>query len=152
MFEFERKQEVKFTANEWKSVLPGGWADRSMITLVGATGASGIAANIVVTREEIDRFVSIEDYAETQKRAMRAEIERLEILDERPTTLNGAPAFQRLQRFQIEDLIVQQAQTFVMSENAVFVITGTASVEDFDGIIDAIRAFTENFRFTNDKT
>ncbi len=142
---------ANFTANEWKSVLPGGWSDRSMITLVGATGASGIAANIVVTREEIDGFVTVEDYAEGQKQAMATEIEQLEILDERVTTLNGAQAFQRLQRFQIEDLIVQQAQTFVLGENAVFVITGTAAVEDFDGIIDAVRTFTENFRLTNDK-
>lgn len=143
---------MKFTANEWNSVLPGGWADRSMITLVGATGASGIAANIVVTREETDGFMTVEDYAEGQKQAMAAEIERLEILDERAATLNGAPAFQRLQRFQIEDLIVQQAQTFVLDKNAVFVITGTASMEDFDGIIDAVRAFTENFKLINDKT
>ncbi|HXG84036.1 MAG TPA: DcrB-related protein [Pyrinomonadaceae bacterium] len=142
---------MKFTANEWKSVLPGGWADRSMITLVGATGASGIAANIVVTREELDGQTGVEDYAESQKQAMAEEIERLEILDERATTLNGAPAFQRLQRFQIEDLIVQQAQTFVLDKNVVFVITGTASVEDLDAIIDAVRAFAENFRLLNDK-
>lgn len=140
---------TKFNANDWESVLPGGWSDRSMITLVGATGASGIAANIVVTREEIDGFMSVEDYAETQKQAMAAEIEQLEILDERPTTLNGAAAFQRLQRFQIEDLIVQQAQTFVLGGGSVFVITGTAAVEDFNSIIDAVREFTENFRLTN---
>lgn len=140
---------MKFTANDWESVLPGGWADRSMITLVGATGASGIAANIVVTREEIGGQISVEDYAEAQKQAMAAEIELLEILDERPTTLNGAAAFQRLQRFQIEDLIVQQAQTFVLSGDSVFVITGTASIEDFDGIIDAVREFTENFKLSN---
>jgi len=141
---------TKFNANDWESVLPGGWADRSMITLVGATGASGIAANIVVTREQIDGFMSVEDYAETQKQAMAAEIEQLEILDERPTSLNGAAAFQRLQRFQIEDLIVQQAQTFVLSgDGSVFVITGTAAVEDFNSIIDAVREFTENFRLTS---
>lgn len=140
---------MKFTANDWESVLPGGWADRSMITLVGATGASGIAANIVVTREEIGGQMSVEDYAESQKQAMAAEIEQLEILDERPTTLNGAPAFQRLQRFQIEDLIVQQAQTFVLNGDSVFVVTGTAAIEDFDQIIPAVKEFTENFKLSN---
>lgn len=140
---------MKFSANDWESVLPGGWADRSMITLVGATGASGIAANIVVTREEIGGQMSVEDYAESQKQAMAAEIEQLEILDERPTTLNGAPAFQRLQRFQIEDLIVQQAQTFVLNGDSVFVVTGTAAIEDFDQIIPAVKEFTENFKLSN---
>lgn len=140
---------MKFNANDWESVLPGGWVDRSMITLVGATGASGIAANIVVTREEIGGQMSVEDYADGQKQAMAAEIEQLEILDERPTKLNGAPAFQRLQRFQIEDLIVQQAQTFVLGGNSVFVITGTAAIEDFDAIIPAVKEFTENFKLSS---
>ena len=140
---------ANFTANEWKSVLPDSWADRSMITLVGATGAAGIAANIVVTREEIDGQTSVEDYAETQKQAMMQEIERVEILDERATTVNDAPAFQRLQRFQVEDLYIQQAQTFILGGGSVFVITGTAAVEDFNGIIGAVREFTENFQLTN---
>jgi hypothetical protein len=138
-----------FTANDWTSVLPTGWNDRSMITLIGATGASGIAANIVVTKEEIGGHVSIEGYAEAQKRAMTAEIPQLQILDEHPTTVNEAPAFQRLQRFQIENVIIQQAQTFILSKNAVYAITGTAAIEDFNGIIDALRQFTENFRLTN---
>jgi hypothetical protein len=141
---------ANFTANEWKSVLPGGWADRSMITLVGTTGAAGIAANIVVTREEIDGQTSIEDYAETQKQLMMQEVERIEILDERAMIVNDAPAFQRLQRFQIEDLYIQQAQTFILGGGSVFVITGTAAVEDFNNIIGAVREFTENFQLTND--
>ena len=139
-----------FTANDWTSIFPDGWNDRSMITLIGATGAAGIAANIVVTKEETDgQTVSVEDYAEAQKQAMTAEIPQLQILDERPTTVNGAPSFQRLQRFQIENVVIQQAQTFILSKNAVYVITGTAAIEDFNGIIDALRRFTENFRLTN---
>ncbi len=141
---------MKFTANKWKSVLPDGWADRSMITLVGATGAAGIAANVVVTRDDVDGQTSIEDYAETQKQLMMQEIERAEILDERATTVNDMPAFQRLQRFQIEDLYIQQAQTFILGGGSVFVITGTAAVEDFNEITGAIKEFTENFQLTND--
>lgn len=141
---------MEFTAHQWKSALPAGWSDRSMITLVGATGASGIAANIVVTRQQIDNQTSIEDYAEAQKQMMMREIEHVEILDERPTTVNGAPAFQRLQRFEAENFQVQQAQTFVLGADSVFVITGTAALEDFNKITGAVREFTENFQFTND--
>jgi hypothetical protein len=54
-----------------------------------------------------------------------------------------------LQRFEIENVTIQQAQTFVLAKDAVFVITGTASIEDFNGIIGAVRGFTENFRLTN---
>jgi len=59
--------KVEFNADQWKSVLLDNWSDCSIITLVGATGASGIVANIVVTRQEIDNQTSIEDYAEAQK-------------------------------------------------------------------------------------
>jgi hypothetical protein len=139
-----------FTANGWNSILPAGWADRSLITLVGATGATGVAANIVVTREETGgHSPSVEAYAEAQKQAMAAEIPQLQILDERAATLDGAPAFQRLQRFEIEHVIIQQAQTFILAKDAVYVITGTAAIEDFNGIIGAVREFTENFRLTN---
>lgn len=140
---------MNFIANDWKSILPAGWSDRSMITLVGTTGASGVAANIVVTRQEIDLRTSIEDFAESQKQMMMQEIEAVEILDERPTTVNGAPAFQRLQRFVANDFRVQQAQTFILGANSVFVVTGTAALEDFNAVAGAIREFTENFQLTN---
>jgi len=80
---------------------------------------------------------------------MMQEIQHVEILDERPTTVNGAPAFQRLQKFEAENFQVQQAQTFVLGAGSVFVITGTAALEDFNKITGAVREFTENFQLTN---
>lgn len=134
-----------FIANGWNSVLPDGWRDGSMITLVGPTGPSGFAANIVVTRDPRNGAGSIEEFAEEQKRAMQSEVGSLEVLDERPLLLNGSPAYQRLHRFSIEGLTIQQAQTFILSKDSFIVITGTASVEDFNGTIEAIREFTERF-------
>jgi hypothetical protein len=49
----------------------------------------------------------------------------------------------------LQGLTIQQAQTFILSKDAFFVITGTASVEDFNGIIGAIREFTERFTLEN---
>ncbi len=138
-----------FTANGWQSIAPENWADRSMITLVGETGASGIAANIVVIREIVDEKTSIEDYAEVQKQGMLTELKTLEILDERPFELNGLKSFQRLHRFSVEGLAIQQVQTFILEGDTVFVITGTAAIEDFNNSIGAFREFTENFRLTN---
>jgi hypothetical protein len=140
----------QFTANGWKSILPEGWTDRSMITLVRSINASGIAANIVVTREETSGQMTLEKYAESQKSAMLAELPQLQILDERSTTVDGHTAVQRLHRFAIDGAEIQQAQTFIAGENCVFVITGTAAIEDFNAIISAIRSFTENFRLTID--
>ncbi len=50
----------------------------------------------------------------------------------------------------VENLIIQQAQTFILGGDSVFVIIGTAAIEDFNGIINAVREFTENFQLTND--
>ncbi|MBC7796469.1 MAG: DcrB-related protein [Pyrinomonadaceae bacterium] len=140
---------MEFNSNGWKTVLPEGWEDRSMITLVGATGNSGFASNIVVTRQRVEAKTSIEDYAQTQKEATMREIPNLQILDERPTTVNGAPAFQRLQRFQAEQFAIQQAQTFILFNQTVFIITGTATIEDFNAAVPAFRQFTASFEFQN---
>lgn len=121
-----------------------------MITLVGPTGPSGFAANIVVTRDPINDNGSVEKFAEDQKLAMKGEVGPVEILDERPLLLNGYPAFQRLHRFSIEGLAIQQVQTFVSSKDSFFVITGTASIEEFNNMIESVREFTEKFAFTDD--
>lgn len=135
----------EFTANGWSSVLPDGWRDGSMITLVGPTGQSGFAANIVVTNDPQNGNASVEEFADAQKRAMQAEVGSVEILDERPLRLNGSDAFQRLHRFAIEGVSIQQVQTFIASDDSFFVITGTASVDEFNDMIASVREFTENF-------
>ncbi len=138
---------MEFIANGWKSVLPEGWEDCSMITLIGEIGSSNFASNIVVSRQRVDPQVSVEDYAQLQRQAMTAEIPNVQVLDERPATINGAPAFQRLQRFEAEPHLIQQVQTFILTKQTVFVITGTAAIADFDASIAAFRNFTENFKF-----
>ena len=136
---------MRFIANGWTTELPAGWDDRSVITLVGPTDASGFAVNVVVTREQVDFATSVEDYAYEQSAAMYGEVEGYEVLDERSTTVDGAPAVQRLHRFDIEGAELQQVQTFVLGDGVVFVITGTATVADFDANIEAFRGVVEAF-------
>ncbi len=139
---------MKLTNNGWNGELPEDWEDRSMITLTGPVDDDGFMANIVVTRDKIDANLSIEEYAQIQREAMDNEIPNVEVLDERATTLHGKPAFQRLQKFSIEDQSIQQVQTFVLGNATVFVITGTSSVETFNNSIQAFKAFTESFELT----
>lgn len=122
-----------------------------MITLVGPTGPSGFAANIVVTSDTRDGSRGVLEFAEDQKLAMQSEVGPVEILDERSLLISGSPAFQRLHRFGMEGLSIQQVQTFIESKTAFFVITGTASVEEFNSMIDSVREFTEKF-FLVDKS
>lgn len=138
----------KFTANGWTADLPEGWEDRSMITLVGATDASGFAANIVVTRQTVEGPENVEDYARTQAELMRNEVGDLQILDERAVEINGLPSYQRLQRFAGGNgQIIQQVQTFFLNNEIAFAVTGTAAIESFDQSIPAFRKFVETFKF-----
>jgi hypothetical protein len=137
----------KFTANGWTADLPDGWEDRSMITLVGETDAGGFASNIVVTRQAVDAATSLADYASIQAEMMRNEVGNLQILDERAIEINGAQAFQRLQRFAVnENQIIQQVQTYFLHEGTIFAITGTATLEGFDRSIPAFKKFVETFK------
>lgn len=133
-------------ANGFVAELPAGWEDRTMVTLVGPLGAQGFAANIVITREPLGASRSLEDYVRKQLAAMKAELPALEVLDERAIAHQGAPAFQRLQRFQAGSHEVQQAQTFVLAGSTVFVITCSAASADFDASLPSFRSITASFK------
>lgn len=135
----------KFTANRWSSVLPKGWQDRSMITLISSEVSSNFAPNIVVTSESVPQNVSLRDYVEAQKRTLVNEMPGLVIMDERETTINGTETSQFLQRFPVENQVVQQLQTFVRGSGEIYCITGTAAAEDFGNVVNAFKVFTEKF-------
>lgn len=139
---------MNLLANGFACELPDGWEDRSLISLVAPTSPqTGFATNVVVTRERIDSTISIEEYAARQRDALLAELPGMQFLDERATSVGGAPAFQCLQRFAVEGgAVLQQAQTFVLAGANVFVITCTARVEEFDANIPAFRRISESFR------
>lgn len=125
--------------------LPAGWADRTMTTLVGPTGRSGFATNIIITQEPVAQGLTSADYARSQLQIARAQMPFLEIVDERSLPLNGAMAFQRLQRFYAEGHHVQQAQTYIVSGLRAFVITYSAAMAEFDSGLPALRQVTETF-------
>jgi hypothetical protein len=139
---------MKFTANDFTTDLPDNWQDRSMLTLVGPTDGAGFAPNVVIMRQPVSPQTSIEDYARQQRAVTEAEIPDLEVLDERPTTVNNAPAYQRLQRFTAQGRRLQQAQTYVLGHSVIFVITCTALLENFDKQINAFRRVVDHFQLS----
>lgn len=139
--------EMKLVANGWATELPAGWQDRSMVTMVKPSDGRTFAPNVVVTRQPVTPQTSVEDFARQQRAATLAEIPDLQILDERPTQVAGAPAFQRLQRFASRGQNIQQAQTYVLKDAVVLVITCTATLEQFDAQIADFRRILDSFRF-----
>jgi hypothetical protein len=140
----------KVISTDWSASMPRGWEDRTMVTLVGPISEDGFASNIVVTREKLEDATTVEEYAQVQADLMREEIDGVELMDERSIEISGLPAFQRLQRFAIDDQIVQQVQTFIMGDNIIYAITGSSSVEDFNASIPAFKKFVETFELSDD--
>jgi hypothetical protein len=141
----------KVISTDWSATMPKGWEDRTMVTLVGPVSDDGFASNIVVTRENLEDATTVEEYAKIQADLMREEIDGVELMDERSIEINGLPAFQRLQRFAIDDQVVQQVQTFIMGDGIIYAITGSSSVEDFSTSIPAFKKFVETFELSRDE-
>ena len=128
-------------------MLPAGWLDRSLISLVKPSGESDFAANVVVLRDEVAPDRSVADYAREQLTAIRPQLEDFELLDERPATIQGKSAYQTLQRFSSNGKLLQQAQTYILSGNTIFAFTCTALIEEFNQTIPDLREIMDNLSF-----
>ncbi len=137
----------KFITNGFSTVLPAGWLDRSLISLVKPSPSSDFATNVVVLRDEVAPELSVEDYAREQLAAIEPQLESFELLDERPAVIQGKPAYQTLQRFMSNGRLLQQAQTYVLSGNTIFAFTCTSLVEDFNQTIPDLREIMDNLSF-----
>lgn len=143
---------MKTTSNEFIAEMPDSWEDRTMTTLVGPADGSGFAANTVIVRERVTPRTSIEDYAGRQRQLMAAQIADLQVLDERPATLNGRPAYRRLQRFSAQGRRVQQMQTFVLADTVIYTITCTAAADTFNQHTSAFERIRDSFRVISSQT
>lgn len=140
----------KFVANQFSTVLPDGWADRSVISLVNLKTTSGFAANVVVLREEVAPHTNIEQYAQKQLAEVKAGLPDFQVIDERAATVKDLPAYQALSRFTSNGRMLQQAQTFVLKDAMIFAFTFTTAIEDFNTHIPALREIVDNLVFEND--
>jgi len=135
---------MRLIGNGFVADLPVGWEDRTLTTLVGTIGRTGFTSNVVISRELVPDDTVVADYARAQLDA--APISDLQVISEHPTLVYGAPAHQRMQRFRAEGYEVQQQQTFVRGRGIVFVITCTATAEEFDEQLPLFRCVLESFR------
>ena len=140
---------MKLTANDFTTAFPDEWEDRTMITLVAPFSLGNFAANCVITKTPVAADETLEEFVREQTEAMRQSLPNFQVLDYRVNTLNGLPSCQQLQRFQTENAILQQVQTYILANQNIYVVTGTADVENFNMHISAFRQVVENFQITN---
>lgn len=77
---------------------------------------------------------------------MQNSLQNFEVLDYRKTVINDYEACQQLHRFQTQNGLLQQVQTFLRSASNVFAITGTATAEEFHLHTSAFKTIVENFK------
>lgn len=135
---------MKITHNEFSTALPEGWDDRTMITLVAPVDPKEFATNIVITRHFVESNQSLEGFVDEQTKLLQSALPTFEILDYRVNEVKGFPACQQLQRFQTENGMLQQVQTFILANQMIYAITGTAAVARFNENLDAFRVVVEN--------
>ena len=136
---------MKFTANDFTTEFPDEWEDRTMVTLVAPFAHGEFAANCVMTKNPVAANESLEDFVAEQTELMRQSLPDFVVLDYRVNELNGLPSCQQLHRFQTETIVLQQVQTYILTNRDIYVITGTADVENFNAHIAAFRQVVENF-------
>ncbi len=140
---------MNLTANDFATTFPDEWQDRTMFTLVAPFADGEFAANCVITKNAVTAHESLEDFVQEQTNMMRQSLPNFEILDYRTTDLKGFPGCQQLTRFQTENAVIQQVQTFILANQSIYVITGTSEVENFNAHLDAFRQIVENFHIKN---
>ncbi len=140
---------MKLKHNEISTAIPATWEDRTMLTLIAPFEAHQFAANVVVTRHPVKPNESLEDFVGEQLEMLRESLPNFELLDRSSDTLNGQPSSRQLHRFQTESGVLQQVQTFVLANQNIYAITGTAAVEEFNLHIQAFREIVENFEISS---
>ena len=137
---------MQFQGNNFALNVPDDWQDRSVISFVAAVAPNEFAPNVVITREPIDEDASVEDYANRQFAVTQAEVAGLKIIEQNNLTVGGKPAVQIIQKIAAHGLSLQQLQTFVLSEEEMFIITCTASGASFDQHLPRFKKLIESFQ------
>lgn len=134
---------MKITHNEFASEFPDDWQDRTMLTLIAPFKPGQFAANIIVVQHDVGASESVEDFARAQLELLQNSLPEFDLLDFQTARVAGCAAVQQLHRFAAEQGVLQQVQTFVLHNQKVYAVTGTARVEEFNRHIAAFRQVIE---------
>ncbi len=134
--------------NELTTEFPDEWEDRTMITLAAPFRPGEFATNVVMTKHIVEPTQSLESFVQEQSQMLAEALPDFEILDYRINQINGFPGCQQLHRFNSENGMIQQVQTFILANRCIYAITGTSILEKFDESLEAFRRIVENFEIS----
>ncbi len=139
---------MQYTAANFNLDIPDDWQDRSIISFVATVSPNEFAPNVVITKEFVDSETSVEDYANKQFAVTQAEVEGLKIVERQNIEINGQPAVQIVQKIAAHGLNLQQLQTFVLSDEEIFIITCTATAAGFEQHLTRFQKIAQSLRLS----
>ena len=137
---------MRFDGGIFALDLPDDWQNRSIISFIAEVAPTEFAPNVVITREPVDEETSIEDYAGRQFAVTQSEVEGLQIVEQRNTSIGGKPAVQIVQKISAHGLKLQQLQTFILADEEIFIVTCTATGASFEQHLPRFQKIVESFR------
>jgi hypothetical protein len=128
--------------------LPGGWSDRTAVTLVAPAAPDGSVPNLVITREALCDGMGLGGFADGHANLMSDQVDALELLSNGWETLDGERTLVRVVRFQIADSVpLVQLQAFLVRDGLGYAICGTATEEAYPEAEPAFREALDGLRF-----
>lgn len=141
---------MDYQTNKFSLHIPDDWQDRSIITFAASYSPGEFSPNAVITREAVPADTSIEDYANFQFNITQAEVQGLQVISRENTLINGSPAVQIVQTIAAHGLNLQQLQTFVLSDEIIYVITCTATAATFDQHLSQFQKIAQSFKLAGE--
>lgn len=138
---------MQYHGNNFSLNIPNDWQDSSILSFVAKVGGDEFAPNVVITREPIEKDLSIEDFASRQFAVTQAKVEGLTITERKHFEINGRPAVQLIQKITAHGLNLQQLQNFVLGDEEIFILTCTATATTFDQNLPRFQKIVESFQF-----
>lgn len=138
---------MKFHGGNFALEIPDDWQNRSVISFVAKVAPTEFAPNVVITREFVDEDTSIEEYASRQFAVTQAEVEGLQIIEQRNTAVGGKPAVQLIQKIAAHGLKLEQLQTFILTDVEILIITCTSTAANFEQHLPKFAKIIQSFRF-----
>ena len=140
-----RQEQIR--AGAFTLPLPIGWADRTVVTLVG-TAADGFASNIVVTHELLCDNMGPGGFSVGWLNKLAEEVPVVEVRPVEQVEVDGRRAHLRVVTWGASGLRLTQIAALFVDGDVGYAIVGTATEWTFDALEPRFRDVLRGFRLT----
>lgn len=157
---------AKITMSDFEVDLPANWKDQGMITLTMPSTDKKVRPNIIITKEWLEKEITLEEYFEKIKSSVKARgIESFQILSEKDVYLSKEPAKMMVCTWDLsamkkmmgpkaqnmehikEGQMVQQIQISCLKGSEAINVTASFPADQFQIYSRPFQQFIEKFKF-----